>query len=118
MRKVLLFGLSLGLIVSACSSSGELAEDQPAKSVNPQAVYMIGEELEKDREIEEWLEPHREILEYEMGERLATIQAPFRIGKPESPLGNLAADMIRFRAAHIFKKYVHLGLINEDSMRI
>ncbi|MEX0994403.1 MAG: 5'-nucleotidase [Balneolaceae bacterium] len=88
--------------------------DEP---VEAQYYYSLDGQIPKDAELEEWLKPFREIYREEMGRRLTSAEAPLKLQSPESTLGNLAADMIRFRAAYEMKEFVHLGLIKKSALR-
>ncbi|MGM0588151.1 MAG: 5'-nucleotidase C-terminal domain-containing protein [Bacteroidota bacterium] len=64
-----------------------------------------------------YLAPYQDSLEADYSEIIATTVAPFPLEKPESPLTNLAADMLRRRAAREMRTEVHIGLTNNGSLR-
>lgn len=100
--------------VISCKSSEQIIEDEPPY----QPFYAIDDSLEKDREIEAWLHPYRTEYEQEMGRVIATAEGDFTFGQPESSLGNLVSDLIRYRASHEMRQYVHVGLIDDESFQL
>ncbi|MEX2352492.1 MAG: 5'-nucleotidase C-terminal domain-containing protein [Balneolaceae bacterium] len=64
---------------------------------------------EMDSDVEEWHGGNSEI-------RIATLEGAFTLGVPESSLGNLTADALRFRAAHELHRFVHLGFIPGEGL--
>lgn len=71
-----------------------------------------------DPQIQNLLNSYRDSLNTVMGERIATIQDTLRFGQPESALGNIVADAIRFRAGSELGSYVHIGVIGEPSFKL
>lgn len=53
-----------------------------------------------------------------MGMKIAKVVRPFSFGKPESALGNLVADALRFRAARETRSFINLALIGESSFKL
>lgn len=90
----------------------------PVDQLDVDTFYTINDSLQKDEDIEAWLDQHRLHYMREMGRPVATAMDDFRFGQPESSLGNLAADMIRYRATHEKHRFVHIALINPDAMKI
>jgi 2',3'-cyclic-nucleotide 2'-phosphodiesterase (5'-nucleotidase family) len=107
---LLLFTVS----VISCKS-GEIVTDPPP---DVEDFYDIASDIEKDQEIEAWLSEFREIYETEMGRPVAYANGPLELGQPESSLGNLAADMLRYRAIHEYQRFVHIGLLNLESFQL
>ncbi|MEX2601332.1 MAG: 5'-nucleotidase [Balneolaceae bacterium] len=109
------------LFLTSCQPLSRLFDRQePVEPVGDQHYYELDNELEKDPVIEEWLLPYRESLDHEFDERIVSLMGSLELwrgGRPVGTLGFLAADMIRFRAAHLHQEYVHLGLINHESLR-
>jgi 2',3'-cyclic-nucleotide 2'-phosphodiesterase (5'-nucleotidase family) len=64
------------------------------------------------------LDSYRPLLERQMNRKVATVNDTIRFDKPESALGNLVADALRYRAAHELRKFVHVGIIGESSFNI
>lgn len=107
-------GILLSLLVTVSCKSVEIPVDQ----LDVNSFYTISDSLQKDEEIESWLNQHRIQYMRVMGRPVATALDDFHFGQPESSLGNLAADMIRYRATHENQRYVHIALINPDGMKI
>ncbi len=104
--------LLLFLLLLSCTSQEKLT------GVEAEPFYTIDESLDKDEEIEAKLASWREIYGEEMDRRVVEALGNFHFGKPESSLGNLTADMLRYRASHEMERFVHLALINRDGFGI
>jgi len=102
------------LFITVSCKSVEIPVDQ----LDAEAFYTISDSLQKDEEVETFLDQHRIQYMREMGRPVATASEDFHYGQPESSLGNLAADMIRFRATHEKHRFVHIALINPDGLRV
>lgn len=113
MDRVFVLSLILTFAGISCKSSEVVTETSEY-----QFYYTISDSLKKDPVIENWLEPYREIYHLEMGRPVARAHGSLTFGQPESSLGNLAADMIRFRASHEFQRYIHIAVINSDGLKI
>jgi 2',3'-cyclic-nucleotide 2'-phosphodiesterase (5'-nucleotidase family) len=113
MNRVFIISVLLMFAGISCKSSEKVAEPLEYRS-----FYSIGDSLEKDPAVESWLESWREIYNREMERPVARAHGSLTFGRPESSLGNLAADMIRYRAAHEFRKYVHIALIDSDGLKV
>lgn len=108
----LLFSLLISGLLTGCAlfSSAE----KPAGELNQiENVYPA-----PDPGIVSALETYRDTLNAVMGETVATVYDTLRFGQPESPLGNLVADAIRFRAGSELRTFVHLGIIGEQSFQL
>lgn len=90
------------------SHSSESPEPHP-----PELFYP-----EPDPEIESLLSSYRDSLNITFGERVAEVTDTIRFGKPESALGNIVADALRFRAAGELRKFIHIGVIGQDSFKL
>jgi 2',3'-cyclic-nucleotide 2'-phosphodiesterase (5'-nucleotidase family) len=53
-----------------------------------------------------------------MGRRIAVVKDTIRFDRPESPLGNLVSDAIRYRAGSELGRFVNIGIIGEISFRL
>jgi 2',3'-cyclic-nucleotide 2'-phosphodiesterase (5'-nucleotidase family) len=71
-----------------------------------------------DPEIEMMLDSYRDSLNTVFGEPIATIRDTLRFGRPESSLGNIVADAIRFRAGAELGRFVHIGIIGDSSFKL
>ncbi len=106
--------LLLLIATVSCKSSEEILQEPLAF----EPFYTINDSLKKDPDIENWLKPYREIYEQEMGRRIARANGPLTFGQPESSLGNLATDIIRYRAIHEYQKFVHIAVMNPDGFQL
>lgn len=71
-----------------------------------------------DPEMVQMLDAYRDSLNEVMGREIATVRDTLRFGKPEGALNNLVADALRFRAASELRRFVHVGVIGEDSFKL
>lgn len=71
-----------------------------------------------DPEMAAMLDGYRPGLERAMGRKIATIEDTLRFDKPESALGNLVADALRYRAANEIRRFVHIGIIGDSSFNL
>ena len=105
-----LFLLSLFLIAGCSSTEKTLADPEP--------VDLSAEAAIEDTAIASLLDDYRGKYNEKMGVRVAEVEYPIQFGSPESELGNLAADALRFRAAREARRFVHLSVIGESSFRL
>lgn len=104
----------LASLITGCallSNSG--AENNDADLPRPEARYPA-----PDPEIESMLSAYRDSLDEAMGGVIAEVTDTIRFGRPESPLGNIVADALRFRAAGELRKFINVGIISQDSFRL
>jgi len=73
---------------------------------------------EPDPEISSLLDSYRSALHDKMGEKIATVHDTLRFSKPESALGNLVADALRYRAGFELQRFVNLSVIGDSSFRL
>jgi 2',3'-cyclic-nucleotide 2'-phosphodiesterase (5'-nucleotidase family) len=71
-----------------------------------------------DPDIQAALNSYRDSLNQVMNVKVADVADTLRFGEPESALGNLAADALRFRAATELRTFVHVGVIDKDSFKL
>lgn len=72
---------------------------------------------EPDSEILRLLDLYRPGMDRVMGNEIAIVRDTIRFNKPESALGNMAADALRFRATRELGRYIHVGIIGESSFQ-
>lgn len=115
----LLVLISCGLI--SCRSSAELVDEPEPVGFSP--WYTIDASLERSLEpdpaIEELLNSWREEFNRVMMEPLTTAEGSFTYssGRPESSLGNLVTDIVRYRASLEMHTYVDIALLDADHLR-
>lgn len=102
--------LTLAVIVASCSTVPVTVEE----SVLFRDYYTIEESLEPDPELERWLISHRQAYQRRAGRIVATTQSPLTYRQPESLLGNLVSDLMRYRASLESERYVHIALLEPD----
>lgn len=99
--------LLFSLFFTGCAFFGMAADEQTGLEYpNP------------DSEISELLNSYRGNLNREMGRTIAVVKDTLRFEKPESTLGNIVADALRFRAANELELFVHIGIIGDSSFRL
>lgn len=111
MRQLLAFLLIISLLIACSSQKTAVGEQHASLSLEEQAAIA-------DEHIAELLNQYRPRYKDVMGKKVADVSQPISFGKPESPLGNLVADALRFRAARETRTFVNLALIGESSFRL
>lgn len=103
-----------------CSSVQPVVESpaEPHQTIYYYPFYDITENLASDSLISAHLDSYRDGYNDVMGVPIARVVETLKLGQPESSFGNLLSDVIRFRAARELKTYVHIGLINNDSIKL
>lgn len=92
----------------------------PSHTTDPESNTRPGSALypEADFHISSLLDSYRDSLNSVMGKKVATVTDTIRFGKPESPLGNLVSDALRYRAGSEMGSFINIGIIGEDSFRL
>lgn len=111
MHKFFFLFLFLIIVITGCSASQKSAVEPPPVNLSAEAAI-------EDSTIASLLDEYRDKYNEEMGVRIAEVAYPLEFGSPESTLGNLAADALRFRASREARQFIHLSLISESSFRI
>lgn len=112
--------LLLSLILTgACSSSGTTAEESMAyeRAAFSSDYTALDGEVSPDAEIQAFLNEYAEALNREMGRRITVSTATIERGQPESPLGNLTADITREHASRALGREVDIALLNRGGLR-
>lgn len=63
------------------------------------------------------LDDYRPRFDQIMGDTLTVARDTLGFGRPESAIGDFAADALRFRAARELAEYVHIGVLDEGSLQ-
>ncbi|REL25011.1 hypothetical protein DYD21_15960 [Rhodohalobacter sp. SW132] len=105
--------LALSLLIYGCSGTQHSIENDSESPVD-----LEREANRDDPRIASILEQYRTEYDDKMGVRVAEVAYPLEFGSPESALGNMAADAIRFRAAREARRFIHLSVIGESSFRL
>lgn len=106
--------LFIVLLFVSCSSVNQASGDEDSNS----AVDLRKQASVEDPEILSLLNQYRDLYDEKMGVKVAEVLRPVEFGKPESPLGNLAADALRSRASREMLQYVNLSLIGQNFFRL
>lgn len=106
--------LFLILLISACSTTEKVSDNQPAFTERE----IENAALTEDSEIANLLDSYRPGYQTEMNSILTLLEEPLTFEKPEGSLGNVAADALRYRASRESRQLVHIGVIGEGSFRL
>lgn len=101
------------LLLSSC---GTLGSNQESRS--GEVYYQVSSEIADDPEISALLAPYVNRLRSRMNQVIAWSTKPMVKGNPESTLGNLSADIVRFRAVRELREPVHIAVVNNGGLRI
>lgn len=104
---------AIGLLLVGCAGPSKVSDSTTDKTTITDSKYP-----EADPQIASRLDAYRDSLNLVTGSRIATVTDTIRFGKPESPLGNIVADAIRFRAGSDLGRFVNIGVIGEGSFRL
>ncbi len=106
--------LALILLIVGCSGSHKAMDDR----LEADSIELAEASAVDDEAIATLLNQYRDGYNEQMGVRIAEVSYPLQFGSPESKMGNMAADALRFRAAREARKFVHLSVIGESSFRL
>lgn len=98
-------------LISGCAV--DKATVSTADDLSP--AYLQEQAMIEDTEISRLLNQYRPLYENEVGSKIAYVPEPLMFDKPESELGNLVADALRYRASREERTFVHLSLIGMSS---
>ncbi|MBP6185053.1 MAG: 5'-nucleotidase C-terminal domain-containing protein [Saprospiraceae bacterium] len=107
---VLLIGFLVLSTFFACSKKIHLA------SVGSNQ-YPITEKVRSDSLMNAMIAPYRDSLVKEMNEVIGYASAELALGQPESPLGNLLADMLFMEVQHRYPYKLDFALLNVKGIR-
>ncbi len=105
--------LVLLLSVMSCRTSVEVLE----KGASTDTYYQIDSNLENDQQIAALIAPFVTDLRNRMNMVIAYSENEIDRGRPEGPLNNLSADIVRFRAIRELGKPVEIGVVNYGGLR-
>jgi 2',3'-cyclic-nucleotide 2'-phosphodiesterase (5'-nucleotidase family) len=111
-------GTALALMcamVAGCQS-GTARTDAPLLAAS--AYVRVDDKQPEDPAVAAHLAPYAAELDARMNERITVSAAVFEIGQPESPLGNLMADILLRQAAAARGGTVHIAIMNRRGLRI
>lgn len=111
--------LFLMLFTAGCGGSGATADENlmhERSAFSADYTPMDGE-VSPDAEMQAFLEEYTEALNREMGRRITISTATIERGQPESPLGNLTADITREHASRALGREVDIAILNRGGLR-
>ena len=111
--------LSLLLSTSCGSFSGGTAKKDFAneRSGFSSEHTEMDASVTEDAEVKAFLREYAEALNQEMNRRISISTATIERGQPESPLGNLTADITREHASRALGREVDIALLNRGGLR-
>ncbi|MEX0906481.1 MAG: 5'-nucleotidase [Balneolaceae bacterium] len=106
--------LFLAYLMTGCA----LFSNSGAENDEDDLTRRVAQYPAPDPEIKSMLSAYRDSLDEVMGRTIAEVTDTIRFGQPESPLGNIVADALRFRASGELRTFINVGIIGQDSFRI
>lgn len=103
------------LTLAGCSSTQEALG--PAKSGSIEYHEITGEII-PDEAMAYFIEPYVAPIRHTMNRVLTVSEGSFTRAQPEGTLGNLAADILRSRAAYEMRTRVDVAIMNNGGLRI
>ncbi len=113
--KLTLFFAAL-LILTHCGTTEQVYDYTPADEAH--IYYDIDGTLEDDEDISEYIAPYVRSMARTMNRVITISEGAFERGKPEGALGNLAADIVRYRATAGMGKRVDVSVMNNGGLRV
>jgi 2',3'-cyclic-nucleotide 2'-phosphodiesterase (5'-nucleotidase family) len=112
--------LLLTFILSSCGNLSNNAAEQNyehERSGFGSDYTALDGEIDADPQIQAFLSEYTEALNREMDRRITVSTATIERGQPESPLGNLTADITREHASRALGREVDIALLNRGGLR-
>lgn len=108
--------LSFLLCYSGCGTTEQTNEYTPDEEVH--IYYDIDDEIEDDKAISEFIRPYVRELDKTMSRVITESEGSFERAQPEGSLGNLAADIVRYRATAEMRETVDVCVMNNGGLRV
>lgn len=109
--------LILALLLFTCCRTPEAVYDyQPTEEEF--IYYEIDEGIQPDDEMAGFIGPYVREMSKTMDRVLTVSKGAFEKAHPEGPLGNLSADIVRYRATAEMGERVHISVMNNGGLRI
>lgn len=106
----------IGIVFTSCSTTEEVYDYSPAGEEH--IYYEINEEIEDDEAISAFIEPYVREMARTMDQVITVSEGSFTKDQPEGSLGNLAADIVRYRATTEMGERVHVSIMNNGGLRV
>ncbi|MDG5766653.1 5'-nucleotidase [Balneolales bacterium ANBcel1] len=116
-RLIYLF-LPFVLFLGSCSTTRQAHEYVPDTGSESHVYYDIDDEIEEDEAMSAFIHPYVREMGRTMNQVLTHSEGSFERGSPEGALGNLTADIVRYRATAEMREKVHVGILNNGGLRV
>lgn len=113
-RSHLLLVMSLWILASACTGT----KSTLTLSGSTDVYYTIDQTLSPDDEIAMLIAPYVTQMRTRMNQVIAYSETEMVRAQPEGILGNMSADILRFRAIRELGKQVEIAVINNGGLRV
>jgi 2',3'-cyclic-nucleotide 2'-phosphodiesterase (5'-nucleotidase family) len=103
----------VAFVLGACSSTQGPLVVSDATDI----YYQVDASIADDHEIARLIAPFTTEMTNRMNRVIAYSEEPILRGRPEGPLNNLSADIVRFRAVRELRHAVEIGVVNYGGLR-
>lgn len=125
LQRFWLYSSILIILFAGCSTlpfSGSPDEASPRRMANVKGLESlgmeVGENISADSTYASLISPYKHRVDSIMNVVLGKASAPLTEAKPESSLGNFAADAVRIAAGNMLGKNIDLCILNYGGLRI
>ncbi len=108
--------LAAFLTITHCGTTEHSYDYTPADEAH--IYYDIDGTIDDDVAVSEYIAPYVRSMARTMNRVITTSEGSFERGKPEGALGNLAADIVRYRAIAEMGKRVDVSVMNNGGLRV
>ncbi len=115
-RLKLSFLLTALLFLAYCGTTERSYDYTPAQEEH--IYYDIDRTIGDDEAMSEFIAPYVRDMGRTMNRVITISEGPFERGKPEGALGNLSADIVRYRATAEMGKRVDVSVMNNGGLRV
>ncbi len=103
--------------VASCATTEEITyHDTPVEE--QYMYYEIDDNVGEDEAISAFIRPYAKSLSRTMDQVLTVSDGLFKTNQPEGALGNLAADIVRYRATAEMRERVHVSVLHNQNLCI
>jgi 2',3'-cyclic-nucleotide 2'-phosphodiesterase (5'-nucleotidase family) len=111
----LMFAAGCGSTAPTAEATGEAAGAPGTVEVS---YTVISDSIPQDASMEELVAPYRADMQAEVERVIAYAPEELSEGRPEGPLGNVAADAMLYHARRLADGPVHMALTNNGGLRV